>query len=82
MKVTSASLDAIWADYKPEQATGMTAKQEFKQSLLPCISGEQPIEDNWLMKELIGLNKEDLNRLENPPAYENLARAAASQPFC
>ena len=54
----------------------MTAKQEFKQSLLPCISGEQPIEDNWLMKALIGLNKEDLNRLENPPAYENLARAS------
>ena len=64
------------ADYEPEQIEGMTAKQEFEQSLLPCISGQQSIEDNWLMKALIGLNKEDLNRLENPPAYENLARAS------
>lgn len=68
--------DSIWADYKPEQVTGMTAKQEFEQAMLPCISGRQSIEDNWLMKALIGLNKEDLNRLENPPAYENLARAS------
>lgn len=68
--------DAIWADYKSEQVAGITAKQEFEQSLLPCISGQQSIEDNWLMKALIGLNKEDLNRLENPPAYENLARAS------
>jgi hypothetical protein len=68
--------DSIWADYEPEQIEGMTAKQEFEQSLLPCISGQQSIEDNWLIKALIGLNKEDLNRLENPPAYENLARAS------
>lgn len=68
--------DSIWADYEPEKIEGMTAKQEFEQSLLPCILGQQSIEDNWLMKALIGLNKEDLNRLENPPAYENLARAS------
>lgn len=68
--------DSIWADYKPKQVKGMTAKQEFEQSLLPCISGRQPIEDNWFFKALIGLDKEDLNRLENPPAYENLARAS------
>ncbi|WP_435950813.1 hypothetical protein [Psychrobacter sp. DM8] len=68
--------DAIWADYKPEQATGMTAKQEFEQSLLPCISGEKPIEDNWLIKALIGLNPEDNRKMENAPSFENLARAA------
>ncbi|ERL54916.1 toxin VasX [Psychrobacter aquaticus] len=68
--------DSIWADYEPEKIEGMTAKKEFEQSLLPCISGQQSIEDNWLMKALIGLNKEDINRLENPPAYENLARAS------
>ena len=68
--------DSIWADYKPEQAAGMTAKQEFEQSLLPCISGEKPIEDNWLIKALIGLNPEDNQKMENAPSFENLARAA------
>ncbi|WP_367109834.1 toxin VasX [uncultured Psychrobacter sp.] len=68
--------DAIWADYKPEQVTGMTAKQEFEQSLLLCISGEQPIEDNWLIKALIGLNQEDINRMQDAPTFENLARAS------
>ncbi|WP_367109457.1 toxin VasX [uncultured Psychrobacter sp.] len=68
--------DAIWADYKPEQVTGMTAKQDFEQSLLLCISGEQPIEDNWLIKALIGLNQEDINRMQDAPTFENLARAS------
>lgn len=68
--------DAIWADYKPEQTAGITAKQEFEQTLLPCISGEQPTADNWFFKALIGLDKEDLNRFENPPAYQNLERAS------
>ncbi|WP_352288105.1 hypothetical protein [Psychrobacter sp. GW64-MNA-CIBAN-0177] len=68
--------DSIWADYQPEQASGMSAKQEFEQSLLPCISGEKPIEDNWLIKALIGLNPEDNQKMENAPSFENLARAA------
>ena len=67
--------DAIWSGYKPKEVAGMTAEQEFRQSLLPCISGEQPTADNWFFKALIGLDKEDLNRFENPP-YENLARAS------
>ena len=54
----------------------MTAKQEFKQSLLPCISEEKPIEDNWLVKALIGLHQEDIQRMQDAPAYENLARAS------
>ncbi|MGP9517106.1 hypothetical protein ACT3RO_15285, partial [Psychrobacter sp. AOP5-CZ1-12] len=66
--------DAIWSGYNPKKVNGMTAEQEFRQSLLPCISGEQSTEDNWFFKALIGLDKEDLNRFENPPAYENSAR--------
>ena len=66
--------DAIWLGYSPKKVNGMTAEQEFRQSLLPCISGEQPTADNWFFKALIGLDKEDLNRFENPPAYENSAR--------
>ena len=68
--------DAIWADYKPEKTAGMTAKQEFEKTLLPCISEQQPIADNWLVKALIGLNKEDINRMQNAPTFENLARAS------
>ena len=68
--------DSIWADYKSEQTTGLTAKQEFEQTLLPCISGEQPIKDNWLNKALIGLNQEDNQKMENAPSFENLARAS------
>ncbi|MEN2750590.1 toxin VasX [Psychrobacter sp. FBL11] len=68
--------DAIWTDYKPEQVTGMTAKQEFEQSLLTCITGEKPIEDNWLIKALIGLNQEDINRMQDAPTFENLARVS------
>ena len=68
--------DAIWSDYKPEQARGMTAKQEFEQSLLPCLSGEKPPEDNWLSKALIGLNLEDNQKMQAAPAYENFARAS------
>ena len=68
--------DAIWADYVPYQTAGMTAKQEFDQTLLPCISGEQPIEDNWLAKALIGLNSEDNQKMQDAPAYENFARAS------
>lgn len=62
--------DSIWADYKPEQAPGMSAKQEFEQSLLPCITGQKPIEDNWLIKALIGLNQEDINRMQDTPTFE------------
>lgn len=68
--------DSIWADYEPEQIEGMTAKQEFDQTLLPCVSGEQPIEDNWLAKALIGLNSEDNQKMQDAPAYENFARAS------
>jgi hypothetical protein len=68
--------DSIWAEYEPEQIEGMTAKQEFEQSLLPCVSGEQPIEDNWLAKALIGLNSEDNQKMQDAPAYENFARAS------
>lgn len=68
--------DSIWADYKPEQAAGMTAKQEFEQSLLPCITGDTSIEDNWLIKALIGLDQEDINRMQDAPTFENLARAS------
>lgn len=68
--------DSIWADYQPEQASGMSAKQEFEQSLLPCITGDTSIEDNWLIKALIGLDQEDINRMQNAPTFENLARAS------
>ena len=68
--------DAIWSDYKPDQARGMTAKQEFEQSLLPCLSGEKPPEDNWLSKALIGLNLDDNQKMQAAPAYENFARAS------
>ena len=68
--------DSIWADYEPEQIEGMTAKQEFEQSLLPCISAEKPLKDNWLIKALIGLNPEDNQKMQDAPAYENLARAS------
>ncbi|MGP5192205.1 toxin VasX [Psychrobacter celer] len=68
--------DSIWAAYKPEQASGMSAKQEFEQSLLPCITGDTSIEDNWLIKALIGLDQEDINRMQNAPTFENLARAS------
>lgn len=68
--------DAIWADYKSEQVKGMTAKQEFEQSLRPCISGEQPTADNWLSKALIGLDPEDNQKMQDAPTYENLARAS------
>ena len=68
--------DSIWADYQPEQASGMSAKQEFEQSLLPCITGDTSIEDNWLIKALIGLEQEDINRMQNAPTFENLARAS------
>ncbi|WP_079691451.1 hypothetical protein [Psychrobacter sp. DAB_AL43B] len=68
--------DAIWADYKSEQAAGITAKQEFEQTLLPCLSGEKPPEDNWLSKALIGLNSEDNHKMQDAPAYENFARAS------
>ena len=53
----------------------MTAKQEFEQSLLPCISGRQSLEDNWLTKALIGLNQQDNQRMQDAPTFENLARA-------
>ena len=68
--------DAIWSDYKADQARGMTAKQEFEQSLLPCLSGEKPPEDNWLSKALIGLNLDDNQKMQAAPAYENFARAS------
>lgn len=68
--------DSIWADYEPEQIEGMTAKQEFEQTMLPCLSGEKPLEDNWLIKALIGLNPEDNQKMQDAPAYENLARAS------
>lgn len=68
--------DSIWADYQPEQASGMSAKQEFEQSLLPCITGDTSIEDNWLIKALIGLDQEDINRMQDAPTFENLARAS------
>lgn len=68
--------DSIWADYEPEKIEGMTAKQEFEQSLLPCITGDTSIEDNWLIKALIGLNQEDINRMQDAPTFENLARAS------
>ena len=68
--------DAIWADYKSEQVKGMTAKQEFELTLLPCLSGEKSPEDNWLSKSLIGLNPEDNQKMQDAPAYENLARAS------
>lgn len=68
--------DSIWADYQPEQASGMSAKQEFEQTMLPCLSGEKPLEDNWLIKALIGLNQEDINRMQDAPTFENLARAS------
>ncbi|MGO2562064.1 toxin VasX, partial [Psychrobacter sp.] len=69
--------DSIWADYQPEQAIGMSAKQEFEQSLLPCITGQKPIEDNWLIKALIGLNKEDNQKMADAPTFENLAPRAS-----
>ncbi|WP_333614911.1 toxin VasX [Psychrobacter sp.] len=68
--------DAIWADHQPEQVSGMTAKQEFEQTLLPCLSGEKPPEDNWLSKALIGLNPEDNQKMQDAPTYENFARAS------
>ncbi|MBH0085456.1 hypothetical protein I6E84_04400 [Psychrobacter sp. SCQQ22] len=68
--------DAIWSDYKADQARGMTAKQEFEQSLLPCLSGEKLPEDNWLSKALIGLNLDDNQKMQAAPAYENFARAS------
>lgn len=68
--------DSIWADYQPEQASSMSAKQEFEQSLLPCITGDTSIEDNWLIKALIGLDQEDINRMQDAPTFENLARAS------
>lgn len=68
--------DSIWADYEPEQIEGMTAKQEFEQTMLPCLSGEKPLEDNWLIKALIGLNPEDNQKMQDAPAYENLARGS------
>lgn len=68
--------DSIWADYEPEQIEDMTAKQEFEQTMLPCLSGEKPLEDNWLIKALIGLNPEDNQKMQDAPAYENLARAS------
>ena len=68
--------DSIWADYKSEQVKGMTAKQEFEQTMLPCLSAEKPLEDNWLIKALIGLNPEDNQKMQDAPAYENLARAS------
>ena len=68
--------DSIWADYEPEQIEGMTAKQEFEQTMLPCLSAEKPLEDNWLIKALIGLNPEDNQKMQDAPAYENLARAS------
>lgn len=68
--------DSMWADRPLKQTTGMTAKQEFDKTLLTCITGQKPIEDNWLIKALIGLNEEDNQKMADAPSFENLARAS------
>ncbi len=62
--------DSVWADKnKPlKSKKGLTAEEEFKGTLLLCLDGKKPLKDNYLIKGLIGLNQDDINRMETPPA--------------